>query len=103
MGNKKLQKSTFQGMSFMQLLEWVFERCDQEEMQHFAGVARRLWLRRNDFIHEGELLHPRILMQQMEKAVSEFSLANVRDTQTQSSRVEDVPFHWSHYKKTHDF
>jgi hypothetical protein len=79
----------------MQLLEWMFERCDQEELQQFFGVARRLWLRRNDFIHEGGLTHPRTLMQQMEKALSEFSLANVKDTQTQSSRLEDVPIYWS--------
>jgi hypothetical protein len=91
MGNKKIQKCIFQGTSFMQLLEWMFEQCDQEELQQFSGVALCMRLRRNDFIHGGDLTHPRTLMQQLEKALSEFSSANVKDTQTQSSRLEDVP------------
>jgi hypothetical protein len=49
-GCKKLQKWSSEGSTFLHLVEKVFSRCDPEETQLFMGIARRLWLRRNDFV-----------------------------------------------------
>ena len=37
----------FRGTGFMQLMECLFKRRDQEELRQFSGMARRIWLRRN--------------------------------------------------------
>jgi hypothetical protein len=60
----------------MQLMECLFERRDQEELRQFSGMARRIWLRRNDLIHGGGSSHPRVIMQQTTKSMLEFTLAN---------------------------
>jgi hypothetical protein len=38
MGNIKFQKSNFLGPSFMQVVEGLFSKCDQEETLQFSGL-----------------------------------------------------------------
>jgi hypothetical protein len=49
MGIVKFSKSDFIGPGFLQVVEGLFSKCDQEEMALFAGLARHIWLRRNAF------------------------------------------------------
>jgi ribonuclease HI len=44
-------------------------RCNEEVVQLFAGVARRLWLHRNEVVHGS---HPTLLVRQARIAVEEF-------------------------------
>jgi hypothetical protein len=53
-----MQKCTTGGRSFKQILKEVASRCEKDDVELFAIVARRLWLRRNDFIHGGNFMHP---------------------------------------------
>jgi hypothetical protein len=50
--------------------------CDEEELHLFVGIARQVWLRRNEFVHGGLFTHPTVLVQQTTDAVSNFSAAN---------------------------
>ncbi|XP_059446670.1 uncharacterized protein LOC132178237 [Corylus avellana] len=63
-GCRKFQKSCFEGPFFLPVVEGMLRVCGQQEFALFAGIARRLWLRRNALIHEGDFLHPNILVQQ---------------------------------------
>jgi hypothetical protein len=48
MGNKKLQNSATIGLCFPEVIENLFDKCSQEDMVQFAGLARRIWFRRNE-------------------------------------------------------
>lgn len=69
----KFQKSSFQGPRFMQVVEGVFKKCTQEELQQFVGIARRIWLRRNEVVHGGGFTHPSVILQQSLRAIAEFN------------------------------
>jgi hypothetical protein len=70
---RKFQKSAFDGPSFEQVVEEIFKRCDEEEIRLFVGIARRVWLQRNDVVHGGPFLHPTVFVQQANDALSDFS------------------------------
>jgi hypothetical protein len=38
------QKSTFQGPTFLHVLDYMIQRCTHEELLQFASIARRIWL-----------------------------------------------------------
>jgi hypothetical protein len=46
------------GPGFINLLEDVMLRGNEEEVHLFAGITRMLWMRRNTMIHEGKFIHP---------------------------------------------
>jgi hypothetical protein len=68
----KLQKCNIGGSDFGQIFQDVVSRCDRAEVELFATVARRIWLRRNDFIHGGNFMHPTHMLINSEKALIEF-------------------------------
>jgi hypothetical protein len=63
-GGPIFQKSHFEGPKFLQVVEGMHERCDSEDFHLFAGISRRVWLRRNAFIHEGAFSHPNSIIEQ---------------------------------------
>ncbi|XP_059429127.1 uncharacterized protein LOC132162934 [Corylus avellana] len=62
-----------EGMSFRQIVESVFNKCGKDEVRLFAGTARRIWLRRNDYVHGGLFTHPTALLQGALHSMEEFS------------------------------
>jgi ribonuclease HI len=84
-GPKKLQKSSGSGLEFLQVVEDVFTKCSLEDIDQFAGIARRIWLRRNRVVHEGTFSHPNSLVQQARQASEDFQLAQcTRESQQPS-------------------
>jgi hypothetical protein len=73
---KNFIKSSFVGPTFCGVVEEMFQMCDEEELHLFVGIARQVWLRRNEFVHGGLFTHPTVLVQQTTDAVSNFSAAN---------------------------
>jgi hypothetical protein len=88
--------------TFFQLMEDILTYCDQEEIKMFVGIARRLWLRRNDVVHEKTMAHPNSRVHCAAIAMEKFIQANdggdgatVR-VETQASMVWKVPgFGWN--------
>jgi hypothetical protein len=72
MGLVKFQKSSIVGSSFIEVVKEFFLKCSSEEMRLFTGLARRLWLRRNDLIHGGSFVPPAITFTQATRAMEEF-------------------------------
>jgi hypothetical protein len=52
----------------------MLEKCEQEEFQTFVCVARRIWLRRNEFLHEGSS-HPNRVLSHAVAALQEYQQA----------------------------
>jgi hypothetical protein len=51
-------KELMKGGNFLKLFEDVRLRCTRHEVELFAIIARRIWLRRNDVVHGGCFTHP---------------------------------------------
>jgi hypothetical protein len=49
------QKSTIDCNSFLQLAETMMARCGTDEIISFVRIARKLWHRRNEWIHEKKI------------------------------------------------
>jgi ribonuclease HI len=72
----KLQKSTCSGGNFRQILSGINSRCATEEVELFAIIARRIWQRRNEFMHGGEFRHPTQMVREATNTMEEFKRAN---------------------------
>lgn len=72
----KLQKSDCDRSDFAQIFLEVVSKCDKEEVELFAVLARRLWLPRNDLVHGGTLTHPNQVVRDAEAALEEFRRVN---------------------------
>jgi hypothetical protein len=70
---KLFQKSAMKGPGFINLLEGVLRHGQEEEIQLFAGLTRLLWLRGNEFLHEGRFTNPNVLVQMANSKVMEFN------------------------------
>jgi hypothetical protein len=65
----KLQKSNSDKSDFLHIFSKV-SSCDKEEIELFAVLARRLWLRQNDIVHGGSLTHPNQVVHDAETALA---------------------------------
>jgi hypothetical protein len=73
MGSIKFQKISNKGNDFLAIVEEMFSKCQPEELRHFAGIVRRMWLRRNEVVHGGPFLHPNLPVQNAVHAAEEFA------------------------------
>jgi hypothetical protein len=63
-GSAKFHKCVFDGPNFLYVAEGMLEKCDETEFQIFVGTAHRIWLRRNEVVHGGFFLHPKMIARQ---------------------------------------
>jgi hypothetical protein len=56
---KKKKKVVTAQNSFVEVREYLVERCNSKELAMLAEIARRIWFRRNTVVHGGVLLHPK--------------------------------------------
>jgi hypothetical protein len=75
-GVRKFQKSAHGGPNFLQVVEDMFSTCDEEEMRLFVGLARRIWLRRNESVHGGVFSSPKEILLKTQGAILEFQAAH---------------------------
>jgi hypothetical protein len=90
----KLQKCSTGIDDFRQLFREVIQRCEKEDVELFAVVARRLWLRRNDFIHGGNFTHPAHVLIDSEKALTKFQTVNEKSQEGERVMQEVGPTRW---------
>ena len=82
-----MHKWSFEGSTFLHLVEKVFSRCDPEETQLFVGISRHLWLRRNDFVFGKIFQHPNSLVNGVKDYVAEFMKVTERRSMERPSTV----------------
>ena len=95
MASISLQKRQFLGPNFSQVVEGVFDSCGREDIALFVGLARHIWLRRNDVIHGGKFVHPGKIILQTRKATTEFQQAQVVGEVEQHHSSVQGPSGWS--------
>jgi ribonuclease HI len=91
---KKLQKCTKGGDYLLDLLEELFGKCMEEEMEFFAVIIRSIWFRRNKVVHGGEFIPPKQIIQEAQKAQKEFYQANAKDGVVDSQQRPKECTHW---------
>ncbi|XP_059454982.1 uncharacterized protein LOC132185194 [Corylus avellana] len=94
-GGACFQKSSFAGLEFLQVVEGMISRCDRLEFIQFVGIACRLWLRRNDFIHSGLFTHPIVLFKQALQAIELFQTLTARRQTNWVSMAESSDTAWT--------
>jgi hypothetical protein len=47
----------------MQVMDGMLRKCGKEDLLIFVGIARRLWMRRNEVLHGGNFWQPGPLVQ----------------------------------------
>ena len=57
-----LQKSHFPGPDFMQVVNGMLRKCEKKDLLMFVGIARQLWIRRNEVLHGGNFWQPGLLV-----------------------------------------
>jgi ribonuclease HI len=57
-----MQKCSNTGTTFSALMEYMFNNCSIAEVELNAEIARRIWFRRNAVLHDGEFMHPKLVL-----------------------------------------
>jgi hypothetical protein len=67
-----VQKSVVFGHSFVEVMEYLFDRCNIEDVELHAEIARRKWFRRNSVVHEEEFIHPNELIRETSQFIDDY-------------------------------
>jgi hypothetical protein len=43
-------------------MEYMFDNCSIVEVELNAKIDRRIWFRRNAVLHDGEFMHPKLVL-----------------------------------------
>jgi hypothetical protein len=70
-----LQKSSYLALIFYKLWKGFSANVGRRTALLFVGIARRIWMRRNEVLHGGSFTHPSVIIQQVQKAIEEFQQA----------------------------
>ena len=70
------------------MAELLRKLCDDEEFGLFAGIAHRVWLRRNEFVHDGKFTHLSALLQQAMAVHTEYKEANSQNRPSPRAAVD---------------
>jgi ribonuclease HI len=82
------QKSTFPGSDFSQVTRAFLEKGGAENFRLFSEIARRIWLRRNGWIFDGQFSHPNNLVQVAEAALIEYEQATKHEERRDGALLE---------------
>lgn len=61
-----LQKSVCNEEGFLEILEFLSNRCNSKDLGIFACTARAIWYRRNEVTHGGCFKHPAVLAKEVD-------------------------------------
>lgn len=62
---------------FCGLAEYFLQHGEEENFKLFALIARNIWLRRNEWVHEGWFTHPTEIVERASRQLQEFKNANM--------------------------
>lgn len=90
----KFQKACLEGPDWLRTIEHMLNKCTKEEFQGFVSIARKSWLRRNEFIHEGIFTHPDNLILSVKSHLREFHQSQASDNRTREKVETTSPSRW---------
>jgi hypothetical protein len=60
--SSRIQKSSCDTKEFMGIMQWLMDKCTDEEIQMVTLVARQIWHRRNSVVFGGTFSSPQVLL-----------------------------------------
>jgi ribonuclease HI len=91
---RKVQKSSGEGSTFIEVLENMIERGTIEDLEFHAVIARKIWFRRNTVVHGGEFSHPNVLLQEAVSSFTDYKNINAKDGRPPQLPITRVPTKW---------
>lgn len=66
---KKIQKLSLPPSSFLDIWSYLSTILDKSDLQGTSYIAKMLWTRRNEWVHQDKFLHPNLILS---KALEEY-------------------------------
>ena len=93
-GPLKIQKSACCRRNFAQLFEELIGRYDLQELEIFAVVARRIWMRRNELIHGGTFMDPHRVYMMAVSGLEDFQRVDAQVEEKSEVAVQHQAVSW---------
>jgi hypothetical protein len=93
-GLRKFQKGASMEDNFSHLLFTTLTRCDPEEVDLWAIIARKIWFRRNKVVHGGEFTDPTIVIQEATRLLHDFNRSNTREEESPRNNNDHEGIYW---------
>ena len=91
---RKFQKASGKESDFHQIFEGLHNRCDHQEMDMFTVIAKKIWLRRNNVVHDKPFTDPNRLVHEATGELEEFWKANNKEEDTAGQREATIRQPW---------
>ena len=76
---KPFQKMSITRQSFIQLFEEIVRTGRETDTRLFVVMARQIWMRRNNYVHEGIFVHPAMLVRKAYSTIEEYDATCTSD------------------------
>jgi ribonuclease HI len=90
-GPKSLQKCSGGAVNLSSVLETLMRRCSSVDIELWAVMAKKLWLRRNSLVFGGGFISPNQLMREAIISIEDFKRANVPTEKENDFQAIPVP------------
>lgn len=90
----KFQKSSFSETDFMEIAGKMLQKCEVQDFHLFVSIARKIWMRRNDLLHEGVFLHPKEVVTRASMSLQEYTQAQNWVPHTRPSGGAECMINW---------
>ena len=90
----KIQKSACYSRNFAQLFEELIGRYDLQELEIFAVMARKIWVRRNELVHEGSLMDPHRVFIMVVSGLEDFQRINAQVEEESVAKIQTHEVSW---------
>jgi hypothetical protein len=90
-GSRSLQKCSGGAVSLSSVLETLMRRCSSVDIELWAVLARKLWLRRNSVVFGGVFISSNQLMRETVISIEDFKRANVPTEKENDFQAIPVP------------
>jgi hypothetical protein len=78
-GSSPFQKCVWEGSKFMQLFEYCSQHFKKEDLELMAVTARKIWIRRNAMVFEGNFFQPNVVFSATVNTLAEFKQYNQKE------------------------
>lgn len=95
-GPKKTSKKALidEGLTFSHVVTTMIDRCDMEEIELMAVMARKIWFRRNALVHGEDFTYPNQVFCNSSSSLDDFKRVNTKEMDAGSPTYQAPPTLW---------
>lgn len=73
----------------------MIDRCTIKELEIYAIIARKIWLKRNTVVYGWDFSHPNVLIQECASSLNKYRDANDKDNVFMQRKAPVAPEKWN--------